>query len=417
MPTFELRKLIGDKPKTAPEIVSKALSSLESLDGARDRALDKAQESVTKYLGHMKLWLFGDEAHEPTKANVVALAEEVVKTDLLDALPRRLPLLDFETRKDAAQVFGAVVRIRDTDDRCPGSAYVEQHPDIMEVLFDGYKEPSIALNCGSMFRDCIRDEGVTRCVLDSRILWEFFDQVEVANFEIASDAFSSFKDLLTRHKNVVAQFLADHYQAFFDHFYSLLQSSNYVTRRQSLKLLGELLLDGINVRLMMRYVSDVRNLMLMMNLLKDSSRSIQFEAFHVFKVFVANPAKPQPIVDILANNREKLLKFLEEFLVERDDDEQFKEEKAVIIKEISNLARSEGGQQAGAAAAAAQEQQQQTPEQPADEPQQQLQALEQRPGEEQVAGQEQQQKPQQQQQPVTCEVPHESQASNEAAPG
>lgn len=35
---------------------------------------------------------------------------------------------------------------------------------------------------------------------------------------------------------------------------------------------------------MMRFVSDARNLMLMMNLLKDNSRSIQFEAFHVFKV-------------------------------------------------------------------------------------------------------------------------------------
>lgn len=141
-------------------------------------------------------------------------------------------------------------------------------------------------------------------------------QVEVANFEVASDAFSTFKDLLTRHKAAVAQFLADHYQRFFDAFYSLLQSSNYVTRRQSLKvrvhavdgwargrgggchrgaarlrprgaarccmrhcqarphrptwhqmppspssptrplqLLGELPLDGINVRLTMRYVS------------------------------------------------------------------------------------------------------------------------------------------------------------------
>jgi len=60
--------------------------------------------------------------------------------------------------------------------------------------------------------------------------------VEVANFEIASDAFSSFKDLLTRHKGAVAQFLADHYQEFFDHFYRLLQSTNYVTRRQSLKV-------------------------------------------------------------------------------------------------------------------------------------------------------------------------------------
>ena len=50
------------------------------------------------------------------------------------------------------------------------------------------------------------------------------------------------------------------------------------------QLLGELLLDRANVKVMMRYVTDVKNLQLMMILLKDSSRSIQFEAFHVFKV-------------------------------------------------------------------------------------------------------------------------------------
>jgi hypothetical protein len=118
------------------------------------------------------------------------------------------------------QVFGAVVRIRDYEDRCPGAKYVEDHPQILETLFDGcaapaggrgpatlwpracaaarpcparpargalpharhaaphapllphpvppckrarrYQEPSIALNCGAMFRDCIRDEGVAR---------------------------------------------------------------------------------------------------------------------------------------------------------------------------------------------------------------------------------------------------------------
>eukprot|EP00879_Flechtneria_rotunda_P003767 GHRR01004006.1.p1 GENE.GHRR01004006.1~~GHRR01004006.1.p1 ORF type:complete len:146 (+),score=76.59 GHRR01004006.1:436-873(+) len=104
---------------------------------------------------------------------------------------------------------------------------------------------------------------------------------------------------------------------------------------------------------MMRYVSDVQNLMQMMNLLKDSSRSIQFEAFTVFKVFVANPNKPKPIVDILTNNRDKLLKYLLDFQNDRDDDEQFKEEKAVIIKEISLLGREQQQQQVASAAPAA----------------------------------------------------------------
>jgi hypothetical protein len=34
-------------------------------------------------------------------------------------------------------------------------------------------------------------------------------------------------------------------------------------------------------------------------------------------VFVANPSKPQPIIDILANNKEKLLKYLEDFHTDR----------------------------------------------------------------------------------------------------
>ncbi len=50
------------------------------------------------------------------------------------------------------------------------------------------------------------------------------------------------------------------------------------------QLLGELLLDRSNVKVMLKFVSDVQHLMTMMVLLKDQSRSIQFEAFHVFKV-------------------------------------------------------------------------------------------------------------------------------------
>jgi calcium binding protein 39 len=67
-------------------------------------------------------------------------------------------------------------------------------------------------------------------------------------------------------------------------FDGLTQSSNYVTRRQSLKLLGELLLDRTNYGIMTRYISNEANLKSMMNFLRDKSRNIQFEAFHVFKV-------------------------------------------------------------------------------------------------------------------------------------
>jgi calcium binding protein 39 len=88
---------------------------------------------------------------------------------------------------------------------------------------------------------------------------------------------------------------------------------------------------------MTRYISNPDNLKLMMNMLKEKSRNIQFEAFHVFKVFVANPNKPRPIAEILLRNREKLVEFLLQFHTERTDDEQFNDEKAYLIKQIQEM--------------------------------------------------------------------------------
>lgn len=54
------------------------------------------------------------------------------------------------------------------------------------------------------------------------------------------------QELLTRHKMLCAEFLEANYDQVFTHYQDLLNSENYVTRRQSLKLLGELLLDRHN---------------------------------------------------------------------------------------------------------------------------------------------------------------------------
>lgn len=62
----------------------------------------------------------------------------------------------------------------------------------------------------------------------------------------------------------------------------------------SAQLLGELLLDRHNFTIMTKYISKPENLKLMMNLLRDKSRNIQFEAFHVFKVEAAGDRSPPP---------------------------------------------------------------------------------------------------------------------------
>ena len=59
------------------------------------------------------------------------------------------------------------------------------------------------------------------------------------------------------------------------------------------------------------------------------------------QVFVANPNKPKPILDILLRNKDKLVDFLTKFHTDRSDDEQFNDEKAYLIKQIKELKPSD----------------------------------------------------------------------------
>jgi len=328
--------LFGKSQKSPAEVVKALKEAVASLEKG-DKKLEKAQEDVSKNLLLIKNMLYGTSDSEPQTDIVVAqLSQELYNSGLLVMLIHNLGRVDFEGKKDVAQIFNNILR-RQIGTRSPTVEYICTKPEILFTLVRGYEHQEIALNCGTMLRECARYEALAKILLYSEDFYNFFKYVEVSTFDIASDAFSTFKELLTKHKILCAEFLEANYDKVFAHYQGLLNSENYVTRRQSLKLLGELLLDRHNFTVMTRYISNPDNLKLMMNMLKEKSRNIQFEAFHVFKVFVANPNKPKPILDILLRNQEKLVEFLTKFHTDRSEDEQFNDEKAYLIKQIKEL--------------------------------------------------------------------------------
>ncbi|ORX77446.1 Mo25-PA [Anaeromyces robustus] len=322
------------KTKTPQELVRNTRDAILKLESGGDKR--KVNEEISKNLVYMKNILYGDGDNEPISELVVVLSQEVYDYDLLQLLVQNIGKFEFEAKKDVAQIFNNILR-RQVGTRTPTVEYIITKEEIIFQLINGYDNQDIALNCGIMLRECLRHEPLAKIVLYSQHFWRFFNYVELSSFDIASDAFVTFKDLLTRHKDLVAEFLEANYDQVFEHYTQLLVSNNYVTKRQSLKLLGELLLDRTNFNIMSKYITNAENLKLMMNLLRDKSRNIQFEAFHVFKVFVANPNKTPPILDILQKNKEKLLTYLRNFHNDRSDDEQFNEEKAFLIRQIYNL--------------------------------------------------------------------------------
>lgn len=71
--------------------------------------------------------------------------------------------------------------------------FVAAREKVTRVSARRYETPQVALNCGIMLRECIRHEPLAKVVLQSDHFHCFFNYVEMSTFDIASDAFATFK--------------------------------------------------------------------------------------------------------------------------------------------------------------------------------------------------------------------------------
>ncbi|XP_050214026.1 putative MO25-like protein At5g47540 [Mercurialis annua] len=337
-----MKGLFKNKPRTPVDIVRQTRELLICVDRTtvssefRDVKRDEKMAELSKNIRELKSILYGDSESEPVSEACAQLTQEFFRENTLRLLIICLPNLNLETRKDATQVVANLQR-QQVQSRLIASEYLEKNTDLLDILIGGYESSDMALHYGAMLRECIRHQSVARYVLESEHMKKFFDYIQLPNFDIAADAAATFKELLTRHKSTVAEFLSKNYEWFFAEYNSkLLESTNYITRRQAIKLLGDMLLDRSNSVVMTNYVSSRENLRILMNLLRESSKSIQIEAFHVFKLFAANQNKPPDIASILVANRSKLLRLFADFKTDKED-EQFEADKAQVVREIAAL--------------------------------------------------------------------------------
>ncbi|CAM6106122.1 unnamed protein product [Calypogeia fissa] len=335
-----MKGLFKNKPRTPAELVRATKELLMSIDSLTSSGRDPKKEEklaeLSRNLTEMKFILYGNSEVEPAPETCAQLTSEIFKDDMLRLMIQSVPKVDLEARKDIRQVVANLQR-QMVHSRLIASDYLEKNKDLLDLLVTGYENPDIALHYGTMLRECIRHQTVARYLLDSGSWKRLVMYIELPNFDVASDAAATFKELMTRHKSTVAEYLTKNYDLFFAEYNTkLLESPHYITRRQAAKLLGDILLDRSNTSTMLKYISSKQNLIRSMNLLKEPSKNIQIEAFHVFKLFVANTNKPQDIVNILVANRVKLLRFLGDFTTEKED-EQFDQDKAQVVREIENL--------------------------------------------------------------------------------
>lgn len=357
--------LFGRRPRTNTDLPKQAKELLIRLDGSTGAV--KAEE-LMKTMSQIKLILQGTQETESTPEQIYSLVTGMIQEDLLYHLALNLHRLNFESRKDAQVIFSYVLRFRPPtaspkSEPLALSYVINNRPEVLIELCNGYDRRESATPAGTVLREVLKSEAAAAIILyddpsedgyspskgltgvnpevrqsGRGVFWKFFKWIDQGTFEVGADAFTTFREILTKHKSMVAQYLATNFDLFFDKYNNILiKSSSYVTKRQSIKLLGEILLDRANYAVMTAYVDRGENLKICMNLLRDERKMVQYEGFHVFKVFVANPHKSIAVQKILLINRERLLTFLKGFLEDRTEDEQFIDEREFLIKQIKNM--------------------------------------------------------------------------------
>ncbi|XP_076904895.1 putative MO25-like protein At5g47540 [Bidens hawaiensis] len=330
--------IFKSKPRTPAELVVDLRRLLPY--AAPNPAVRKSKRrqkicEVRKVILEMRTVLYGDERVEPVEEACVKLTQEFFKEDTCHMLIASFPHLDTGTRQDVTHVIANMQR-QLVNGRYPASKYLEGNTAFLTMLLPGCDEPELAISYGAILRECIRHQVAAKYFLESDHVKLFFQYMQDPNFEIASDAATTFRELLTRHKSTACDFLFKNFDWFFQEYNLVLQSPNYISRRNAVMLLGALLLDRSYTSVMIRYVCSLDNMRILMNLLMDSNKTIQLEAFQVFKLFPANQRKPREIVKVLIANRDKLLKFFSEFNFEKAG-EHFESDKAEVVKEIATL--------------------------------------------------------------------------------
>jgi len=253
--------------------------------------------------------------------------------------------LEFEAQKDAMWVFRAILQLPGLLGDDVGRRvvdYVQGRPLIQASLLEGAGRPEVFWHCAQMLQSCAHHPALVEALLKAGAAARLLELARLPNFEVASEAFASLRALLLSHKEISAAYLKAHFAVFFGTYTALLCGADYVTQRQALSLLGEILLDRTFVDVMCVYVGKERSLRVVMNLLRDKSLAVQTDAFHVFKIFVANPHKPRRVQRILYQNKDRIVKLLEAFRASKQDDDACANDACAIIGMLQKLENSTG---------------------------------------------------------------------------
>jgi len=250
-----------------------------------------------------------------------------------------MPSLEFEAQKATARLWEGVLRAGGGQHALDSvSAYLCNRPLVAELLLQGCCDEALTFLCGELLLLGVRDRSFARALLkegaDLRLVSAAATQ---GSIEVKATALACLRGLLLESGDAASEHLQDTFCRFLSAYHELLVTEDLFIQLQALNLFGHLLLSPEFCSARTAYVSSVRCLKLQMSLLTHPVGSIMLGAFHIFKVFVANPYKTPAVQALLYRNRERLPRLLHGFHVFREGDDAYSADLAAVQVAVLEL--------------------------------------------------------------------------------
>lgn len=275
----------------------------------------------------------------PPSEEAVDAVEQLLVEDIPVKLLEQLQALHFHARTTAVNFCCILLQLGFPQglDKQVLDYLCDTQERLFGLLMEGCGKEEMNTPHNIVLRSLVKHDSMTKVFLDSRHMFRLLELAQHQNFEISSDAFDCLRQVLVEHRHLSASWLLANFDTFFRQYEKILVTDTYVVQRQAVKLLSELLLDRSCTEVMLQYISSERQLMVTMNLLRHRSRTLQFEVFHLFKLFAANPNKPPRVQKILAKNGLGLIQLVDNLQPLNPDDEQFSKDKLAVIDKLQAL--------------------------------------------------------------------------------
>mmetsp|Transcript_49157 Transcript_49157/g.96361 ORF Transcript_49157/g.96361 Transcript_49157/m.96361 type:complete len:383 (-) Transcript_49157:71-1219(-) len=319
--------------KSPTGLVASATSTMRALKAEEEKDSNpKLTATINADLSQMKTMLYGQGGEGTHEGNVEKLCAGVLSENLISEFINNLTKLTFDAGKDATHIINYLLKNK-TD---AAVEVFKTNPELLSSLVASSNNVHVALHCNPILRNCLCDDGLLSTMLNEH-LPAYTKLVQMGTFDVASDAFATYKMMLTQNEELVSGFLNKKTGQVMEQFNSLLQCKNQVTKRMTVQLLTELLEVEGNTKLLDHYTSNADCVKLVMELLTGKAKAIQKDSFHLFAIIIKN-SKSTQVTNTILGFKERAIEVVNTFVREpsvqpSDSDEEPEEERRDLVYE------------------------------------------------------------------------------------